>query len=125
MPIDTGFLTASGVIKRLIPTKGLSAVNKSLWPDISIPMTTKEVTLTEAARDASTSARVGVSCQCKGECSTKRCRCYKEDKECTVHCHREDHNCGNQSGLAIRAELALVERPKRKRARADTVGNSN
>ncbi|KAK9444015.1 integrase core domain-containing protein [Metarhizium brunneum] len=56
-------LTTSGVIKRLIPTKGLSAVNDSLWPDITIPRTTKEVTLTEAARDASTSARVWVSCQ--------------------------------------------------------------
>ncbi|KAF5120961.1 SCAN domain-containing protein 3 [Metarhizium anisopliae] len=118
-------LTTSGVIKRLIPTKGLSAVNESLWPDISIPRSTKEVTLTEAARDASTSARVGVSCQCKGECKTKRCRCYKEDKKCTVHCHRDDHNCGNQSELATGTELALVERPKRKRARADTVGNSN
>jgi hypothetical protein len=42
-------LTVSGVIKRLVPTKGLSAVNESLWPDITIPMTTKEVTLTEAA----------------------------------------------------------------------------
>jgi hypothetical protein len=118
-------LTTSGVIKRLIPTKGLSAVNESLWPDITIPRSTKEVTLTEAARDASTSARVGVSCQCKGECKTKRCRCYKEDKKCTVHCHRDDHNCGNQSELATGTELALVERPKRKRARADTVGNSN
>ena len=64
-------LTDSGVIKRLMPTKGLSAVNESLWPDITIAMTTKEVTLTEAARDASTSARVGVSCQCKGECNKR------------------------------------------------------
>ncbi|KAF5137881.1 hypothetical protein E5D57_001660 [Metarhizium anisopliae] len=118
-------LTTSGVIKRLIPTKGLSAVNESLWSDITIPRTTKEVTLIEAARDASTSARIGVSCQCKGECKTKRCMCYKEDKTCTVHCHRDDHNCGNQSELAIGTKLALVERPKRKRARADTVGNSN
>ena len=66
-------LTTSGVIKRLIPTKGLSAVNESLWSDFTIPRTT-EVTLTEAARDASTSARVGASCQCKGVCKTKRCR---------------------------------------------------
>ena len=117
-------LTTSGIIKRLIPTKGLSIVDESLWPDITIPATTNEVTLTEAARDASTSARVGVSCQCKGDCNTKRCRCYKEDKRCTVHCHRDDHSCGNQSVLAIRTEMALVERPKRKRARADTVGNS-
>jgi hypothetical protein len=94
-----------------------------LWADIVILDSTKEVTLGQAARDASTSAWVGISCQCKGPCSTKRCRCYKEDKQCSVHCHRDDHDCGNLLGLAIRTEIALVERPRRKRARADTVGN--
>jgi hypothetical protein len=81
------------------------------------------VTLGQAARGASTSARVGVSCQCKGPCSTKRCRCYKQDKECSVHCYRDDHDCGNLSEPATRTEIALVERPRRKRARADTAGN--
>jgi hypothetical protein len=116
-------LTLSGIISRLIPTKSLGVVEQALWADIVIPNSIKEVTLGQAARDASTSARVGVSCQCKGVCSTKRCRCYKEGKECSVHCHRDDHDCGNLSGLAIRTEIALVERPRRKRARADTVGN--
>lgn len=116
-------LTYSGIIKRLLPTKGLGVVDKALWSDISIPESIKEITLGFAAREASTSARVGVSCQCKGPCNTRRCRCYKEDKECSVHCHRDEHNCGNLSGLATRTELALAERPRRKRARADTVGN--
>lgn len=116
-------LASSGVINRLIPIKELGVVERTLWPDIHIPTITKEVTLAQAARDASTSERVGISCQCKGQCSTKRCRCYMEEKECTVHCHRDDHDCGNLSGLATRTELALVERPRRKRARADTVGN--
>jgi hypothetical protein len=117
-------LTLSGVIQRLIPTKSLGAVEKALWSDILIPTSTKQVTLALAAREASTSARVGVSCQCKGYYSTKRCRCYKESKECSIHCHNDDHNCGNLLGLATRTEIALVERPKRKRARADTIGNS-
>jgi hypothetical protein len=116
-------ITLSGVIKRLIPTKGLGVVEQALWLDIIIPDSTKEVTLGQAAREASTSARVGVSCQCKGDCNTKRCRCYKEGKQCSVHCHRDDHDCGNLSGLASRTEIALVERPRRKRARADTVGS--
>jgi hypothetical protein len=118
-------LTSSGIIQRLIPTKVLAVVDKALWSDIIIPNTTEEVTLGQAARGASTSARVGVSCQCKGPCSTKRCRCYKEGKQCSVHCHRDEHDCGNLSGLAVRTEIALVERPRRKRARADTVGNSD
>ena len=67
-----------------------------------------------AARQASTSVWLGVSCQCKGSCNTRRCRCYKESKECSVHCHRDEHNCGN---LTIRTEIALVDRPRRKRAR--------
>jgi hypothetical protein len=116
-------LTASSIIQRLIPTKSLGVVDQALWSDIIIPTSTKQVTLGLAAREASTSARVGISCQCKGQCSTKRCRCYKEAKECSVHCHNDDHNCGNLSGLATRTEIALVERPKRKRARADTAGN--
>lgn len=117
-------LTYSGIIQRLVPTKGLGMVDKALWSDISIPECTKEVTLSLAAREASTSARVGISCQCKGTCNTKRCKCYKEDKQCSVHCHRDDQNCGNLSGLATRTEIALVEGPRRKRARANTVGNT-
>ena len=123
-PHNYRILTYSGVIKRLVPTKGIGVVDKALWLDISIPESTKEVTLTLAAREASTSARVGVSCQCKGLCNTKRCRCYKEGKQCSVHCHRNEHECGNLSELAIRTEIALVERPRRKRARANTAGNS-
>lgn len=37
-------LTSSGIIKRLIPTKELSIVDKTLWSDITILTTTKEVT---------------------------------------------------------------------------------
>ncbi|KFY24781.1 hypothetical protein V491_02021 [Pseudogymnoascus sp. VKM F-3775] len=116
-------VTLSGIIQRLVPTKSLGAVEKALWSDILIPTSTKQVTLALAAREASTSARVGVSCQCKGYCSTKRCRCYKESKECSVHCHNDDHDCGNLSSLATRTEIALVERPRRKRARVDTVSS--
>ena len=114
----------SGIIRRLMPTKELGVIEEALWPDIVIPNTTKEVALRLVAQEASTSERVGVSCQCKGSCSTRRCRCYKESRKCSVHCHRDDHDCGNLSGLATRTEIALVDRPRKKRARADTIGNS-
>jgi hypothetical protein len=26
-----------------------------------------------------------MSCQCKGPCDTKRCKCYKEGKQCSIH----------------------------------------
>jgi hypothetical protein len=53
-----------------------------------------------------------------------RCKFYKEGKECSVHCHRDENECGNLSGLVTRAEVGLVYRPRRKRARANTAGNS-
>ncbi|KFZ20705.1 hypothetical protein V502_03049, partial [Pseudogymnoascus sp. VKM F-4520 (FW-2644)] len=56
-------LTPSGIIQRLIPTKSLGVVDQALWSDILIPTSTKQVTLGLAAREASTSARVGISCQ--------------------------------------------------------------
>ncbi|RFU28490.1 hypothetical protein B7463_g7831, partial [Scytalidium lignicola] len=123
-------ITQSGIISRLMPTKDLGVVDQSLWPHIIIPESTKQVTLTLAAREASTSQRIGISCQCKGQCNTKRCRCFKEGKECTVHCHKDEHDCGQLSSLVIRTEKALIEpsessnsSSKRKRARADTIGN--
>ena len=73
-------ITMSGIINRLIPTKGLGVVEQTLWSDIIIPDTIKEVALGFAAREVSTSQRVGISCQCKGLCSTKRCCCFKESK---------------------------------------------
>jgi hypothetical protein len=82
-------LTLSGLIKRLIPTKELGIVEKALWSDIIIPDSVKEVTLGLTAREESTSARVGISCQCKGFRNTKRCKCYKESKQYNVHCHRD------------------------------------
>ncbi|KFY99256.1 hypothetical protein V500_01428 [Pseudogymnoascus sp. VKM F-4518 (FW-2643)] len=59
-------LTLSGIIQRLMPTKSLGLVEQALWADILIPTSTKQVTLRRAAREASTSARVGISCQLVG-----------------------------------------------------------
>lgn len=95
-PYSHGYkvITLSGVISRLTPTKQLGAVEKVLWSDIVIPYSIKEGELDLAGREASTSQRVGVSCQCKGLYSAKRCRWYKENKECSIYCHGVDHECG-------------------------------
>ncbi|KFY31445.1 hypothetical protein V493_01099 [Pseudogymnoascus sp. VKM F-4281 (FW-2241)] len=55
-------ITLLGIIQRLIPTKSLGVVEQALWSDILIPTSIKQVTLGLAAREASTSARVRVSC---------------------------------------------------------------
>ena len=69
-----------------------------------------------APRKTSTSTRLAISRQCNGPCSTKRCKSYEEGKKCSVHCHRDENDCGNISGLVARTEVALEDRPRRKRA---------
>jgi hypothetical protein len=84
-------VTLSGNLKRVIPTKELGLVQEILWSDINIPESIKKVTLGIAARESSTNARVGISCQCKKPCNTKRCKCYKKGKQCSVHYHRDEN----------------------------------
>ena len=55
-------LTLSSIIQQLILTKKLGAINKALWLDIVISKSQTKVTLGAIAREASTNARVGISC---------------------------------------------------------------
>ena len=55
-------VTLSSIISHLILTKGLRVIDQALWADTIIPNSITKVTLRQAARDASTSARVRVSC---------------------------------------------------------------
>ena len=62
---------------------------------------------------ASTRDRVIISCKCTGACATNRCRCFKEKKKCSVHCHDSaEHDCGYLASLALRTEIALIEKEK-------------
>lgn len=72
--------TKWGVLKLLVPTKELNRVDNlvanSLDPsEYKGPSTS--IHLSEAAKRASTSVRVVISCKCRGLCATKRCNCYK------------------------------------------------
>lgn len=116
-------VTLSRNLKRLILTKELGIVQKALWLDINIPESIKEVILGLAAKEASTSTRVRISCQCKGLCNTKRYKCYKEAKHCSTHCYQDENEYKNLSSLATRTKVALVDKPRRKQARADTTRN--
>jgi hypothetical protein len=113
----------SGNLKRLIPTKELGIVQEALWSDINIPESIKEVILRLAAREASTSTRVGISYQYKGPCNTKRYKCYKEARYCSIYCYQDKNKCRNLLGLATCTEVALVDRLRRKQARADITRN--
>ena len=47
------------------------------------------------------------ACKCKGKC-TGRCRCKKNQVQCTIHCHADEHDCDNLATLAPRTEMALL-----------------
>ena len=112
-------LTLSCTIQRLIPTKSLGAIEQDLWADINIPTSIKQVALALAAERILQVHGLEYRVNAKG--------CVVQGgivvigKVSSVQCHRNDHDCGNLSSLAIRTELALVEKPRQKRARVDTV----
>ena len=47
----------------------------------------RELTLREAARLQSPAELIQVLWRCKGNCTTVRCKCFKEKAQCTLHCH--------------------------------------
>ena len=121
--------TEYGVLDRLLPTRELMRVPKSLANSIPVIGPKKRVSMKKVGEEASTSERVIISCKCKGLCATNRCRCFKEKKKCSVHCHDSaEHDCGFLASLALRTELAIIAKPLKgslkgtKRQRANTAG---
>lgn len=141
-----------GLLSRLYATKNLERVPDDVAATIEIPSVDKKISLTRAAQLESTSTRVLISCQCRGQCG-KRCRCIKQKVECSpVHCHREEHDCGNlapptdertnplstpvQAGQITASQVPVIQtsvlenlgsgnQPKRvKRQRANTTGDA-
>jgi len=68
------------------------------------------ITLHAASAKMSTSERISVSCNCRPPRCTGKCRCLKNKVKCSVHCHATEFDCHNLSELAIRTEVALVDR---------------
>ena len=103
-----------GLLKGLHPTSALAAVSTSIQQSqgnsISINKTGNEITLAHAASQASTSNKVGVSCNCKKGCGTRGCRCYKNDPKSSIYCHNTDYDCKNLKPLAERTEISLMPR---------------
>lgn len=105
--------TKYGVLSNHYPVTQLLRVPDSASAQIAIPSTPMStvISLHAAAGKNSTSERIGISCNCKGPQCKGRCRCMKNKVKCSVHCYATEHDCGNLSELAIRTELALVNRP--------------
>ena len=82
-----------------------TAIQQSQGNSVSMNKTGNENTLAHAASRESTSNKVGVSCNCKKGCGTRRCRCYKNDLKCSVYCHNTDYDCGNLKPLTERTEI--------------------
>ncbi len=113
-----------GTLNRKFPTKNLERVLDTVAEGITIPPASELITLAQAAERKSTSERVRISYQCKGDCTSKRCRCYKKGLQCSVHCHTDDHHCQNLSNLSERTQVGLKDNRTRKRQRGDTIGDA-
>jgi len=121
-------LTKHGILQNCYPTKELLRIPEQAREsvDAQIPplahATTgiaKPISLHAASAKESHSTRIGISCNCKDKC-TGRCRCKKNQVQCSVHCHSDEHNCGNLAPLRTRTELALVERQQETEAEKNT-----
>jgi hypothetical protein len=104
-------------------------VVKTVADQIEVHGPKTKLSLKKVAEHASSAERVIISCKCKGQCATKRCRCFKEGKRCSVHCHDSaEHDCGFLASLALRTELAIKDNPSKKRGtkrqRANTAGKA-
>ena len=102
-----------GLLQRLWSTSALAGVTAAIQQHqgdvISLSQSGNEITLAQAAANASTSNRAGVSCNCKKTCDTRRCRCFKNELRCSVYCHKDDdHDCGNLKPLSEHTELSLI-----------------
>lgn len=105
--------TKFGIIDRFFPTSQLAPVPRSVADAIEIGNIRKEITLSQAANFNSSGERVIISCQCRGNCVSKRCRCFKNGVKCSVHCHREEYNCGWMKPLTERTEHNLIDNDAR------------
>ena len=74
------------------PTSALAAVSTAIQQSqgnsFSIKKTGNKTTLAHATSQAH---KVGVSCNCKKGCGTRRCRCHKNDLKCSIYCHNTDY----------------------------------
>jgi len=93
------------VINRVPPEACLDAAANI--PETELP---NIITLHAASAKMSTSERIPVSCNYKPPRCTGKCRCLKNEVNCFVHCHATESDCHNLSELAIRTEVALVDR---------------
>jgi len=87
-----------------------AAIQQAQRNSISINETRNEITLAHTASQASTSNKIGVSCNCKKGCGTRRCRPYKNILKYSGYCHKKDYVCGNLKPLTERTEISLMLR---------------
>jgi hypothetical protein len=100
-----------------VPTKELCLVVKSIANRIVVTRLKKKVLIKKVAEEARVSNRVVISYKCKGKCGNNRCRCFKEGKKCLVYYHDSlEHDYSHLASLAIRTEIIIKEKEKRKKA---------
>ena len=84
-------ITEFGTLKKRYSSSNLMPFNGKVKLPNNI---TKVVTLREAARESNN--HEVVFCHCKGDCSSRRCRCFSQQCLCSSRCHSgHNKNCDN------------------------------
>ena len=56
----------------------------------------KELSIREIVKDLSIGTGQGFKkCTCKGKCTSKICKCFKENLICNSACHPKNSSCNN------------------------------
>jgi hypothetical protein len=77
----------------------------------------KKISMRKIREIVSTSDRVLISCRCKAEYASRKCRCFKEGKRCSVHCYTNtEHNCRFLATVAARTKSVLGDKDRSKRS---------
>ena len=85
-------LTPYGPLDGWLTTARLNIVPEEYHEDVEHLLNQapkKEISIHQAARQASVSTIEKVYCQCKNRCTTERCKCIKEKRKCTQYCHHQ------------------------------------
>jgi hypothetical protein len=86
----------------LFPVKELIRVVKTIANKIKVYSPKTKLSLKKVAEYASSAKQAIIYCKCKGLCTTKRYRCFKEGKKCSVYCYDlAEHDCGFLASLAL------------------------
>jgi len=86
-----------GVLQNAFTASKIQPLGPQQFQELENPPMDQAVTLVEASRLQSAALGRDVTCNCKGNCLSGRCRCRKENVPCGSGCHPTNNACKRKS----------------------------